>query len=57
MRLTWLAIAALLTAFYFNPLWAQPDDGRIKLDLVHSDGGDNAVYCYVGHPFPGNQLE
>jgi NTE family protein len=39
MRLTWLTIAALLTAFYFNPLWAQPDDGRIKVGLVLSGGG------------------
>jgi NTE family protein len=39
MRLTWLAIAALLTAFYFNPLSAQPDEGRIKVGLVLSGGG------------------
>jgi len=39
MRVTWLAIAALLSAFYGNPLIAQPDDGRIKVGLVLSGGG------------------
>jgi len=39
MRLSWLAVAALLTAFYVNPLLAQPDDGRIKVGLALSGGG------------------
>ena len=39
MRLTWLAIAALLTAFYGNLPAAQPDDGRIKVGLALSGGG------------------
>ena len=39
MRLTWLAIAALMSAFYGNALAAQPDDGRIKVGLVLSGGG------------------
>jgi NTE family protein len=39
MRLTWLAIAALFTAFYGNSAAAQPDDGRIKVGLALSGGG------------------
>ena len=39
MRLTWLVIAALLTAFYGNTLTAQPDDGRIRVGLALSGGG------------------
>lgn len=39
MRLTWLAIAALLSAFYGNLPAAQPDDGRIKVGLALSGGG------------------
>jgi NTE family protein len=39
MRLAWLAIAALLSAFYGNSLAAQPDDGRIRVGLVLSGGG------------------
>jgi NTE family protein len=39
MRFTWLAITALISAFYCNPLAAQPDEGRIKIGLVRSGGG------------------
>ena len=39
MRLTWLAVTALISAFYGNPLAAQPDDGRISIGLVLSGGG------------------
>jgi NTE family protein len=39
MRFTWLAITALISAFYCNPLAAQPDEGRIKIGLVLSGGG------------------
>jgi len=39
MRITWLAITALCSAFYGNPLAAQPDDGRISIGLALSGGG------------------
>lgn len=39
MRSTWLAITALLSAFYCSPLAAQPDDGRIRVGLALSGGG------------------
>jgi NTE family protein len=39
MRLTWLTIATLLSAFYANSLAAQPDDGRIRIGLALSGGG------------------
>jgi NTE family protein len=39
MRLTGLVTAVLLTAFYGNPLAAQPDDGRIRVGLALSGGG------------------
>jgi NTE family protein len=36
---------------------AESPIGPLYLAVGHSDGGDTAVYFYVGHPFRANQLD
>jgi hypothetical protein len=47
MRLAWLAIAALFSAFYGNPLAAQPDDGRIRVSLALSGVGAHRTAAFL----------